>query len=99
MEIKMTDKAWKRRERDIAEFFHGERNPLSGSSSKHTRADVIHDNFFIEVKLRKRHSAITLWDEVKVMADKENKTPVICLCEKNRPGFWILIHSEDFLKI
>jgi hypothetical protein len=24
---------------------------------------------------------------------------VICLCEKNRPGFWIMVHSGDFLKL
>jgi hypothetical protein len=30
------------------------------------------------------------------LADKEKKTPVIALCEKNRPGFWIMVHSDDF---
>ena len=43
---------WKQRERDVAEFFHGQRNPLSGGNSKHTRADVIHDRLYIECKLR-----------------------------------------------
>ncbi len=30
---------------------------------------------------------------------KENKTPVVCLSERNRPGFWILVHSDDFTKL
>ena len=96
----MPDKFWKQRERDVSEFFHGKgRTPLSGGNSKITRADVIHDKLFIEVKTRSKHTAITLWDKTKVLAKKESKTPVVCLCEKNRPGFWILIHSDDLLKL
>ncbi len=95
----MPNKAWKQRERDVADFFHGQRNPLSGRNSKHTAADVIHDRLFIECKLRGKHSAVSLWDEVKTLAEKEGKTPVVCLCEKNRPGFWILVKDEDFPKI
>ena len=95
----MPDKAWKQRERDVANFFHGQRNPLSGRWGKHTAADIIHPTLFVEVKLRKKHTAVSLWDEVKALAEKEGKTPVVCLCEKNRAGFWILVHSEDFTKI
>jgi len=95
----MPDKFWKRREREVADFFGGSRNPLSGKCGKHTSGDVIHDKLYIEVKCRKKFSVITLWDSVKKLAAKEKKTPVICLCEKNRPGFWLLIHSDDFLKI
>ncbi|MGD0626599.1 MAG: hypothetical protein ABSB32_18035 [Thermodesulfobacteriota bacterium] len=95
----MTDKAWKQRERDVAGFFHDQRNPLSGRNSKHTGADVIHGRLFIECKLRKKHTAVSLWDEVKILAEKEEKTPVVVLCEKGRPGFWILIHNEDFMKL
>lgn len=95
----MADKAWKQRERDVAEFFHGQRNPLSGGSSRHTRADVIHPTLFIECKLRRKHTAVSLWDETKALAGKEGKTPVVVLCEKNRPGFWILVHSDDLVKL
>ena len=95
----MADNVWKQRERDVAEFFHGQRNPLSGRNSKHAAADVIHDRLFIECKLRKKHTVVSLWDEVKALAGKEGKTPVVVLCEKNRPGFWIMVHSEDFLKL
>ncbi len=60
---------------------------------------MIHDPLFIERKLREKHLAIPLWDEVEALADKEGKTPVVCLCEKNRPGFWIMVKSDDFLKL
>ena len=92
----MPDKAWKNRERLVAKYFNGDRNALSGINSKVTHSDVIHDDLFIECKLRAKHSAVKLWDDTKVLSDKENKTPVIALCEKNRPGFWIMVHSDDF---
>ena len=43
----MSDKAWKQRERKVADFFGGQRTPLSGGNGKITRADVIHDKLFI----------------------------------------------------
>jgi len=96
----MSDKAWKAFERRVADYFHGRRNPLSGGNSGNgTRADVIHDRLFIECKQRKKHTVISLWDQTKKLADKEKKTPVVCLSEKNRPGFWILVHSDDLLKL
>ena len=91
----MPDKAWKKRERYVATYFNGKRTPLSGGNGKITRADVIHDNLFIECKLRAKHTVVTLWDDTSKLAKEEGKTPVIALCEKNRPGFWIMVHSTD----
>lgn len=49
---------------------------------------------------RDKNGRMVFWaDEVKALADKEGKTPVVVLCEKNRPGFWIMVRSEDFLKL
>jgi len=96
----MSDKAWKAFERRVADYFHGRRNPLSGvNSGNGTRADVIHDRLFIECKQRERVALIRLWDRTKKFADKEHKTPVVCVSEKNRPGFWILVHSDDLPKL
>ena len=95
----MPDKAWKQRERNVACYFNGMRTPLSGGSGKITRADVIHDSLFIECKLRAKHTVITLWDQTAKLAKVEGKTPVIALCEKNRPGFWVMVHSSDLDKI
>tara|TARA_B100001245_G_C22504628_1_gene255403 strand:- start:61 stop:357 length:297 start_codon:yes stop_codon:yes gene_type:complete len=95
----MPDKAWKKRERDVASYFKGIRTPLSGGNGKVTRADVIHDTLFIECKLRAKHTVVSLWDYTAKLAKEENKTPVIALCEKNRPGFWVMVHSNDLLKL
>ena len=82
----MTNKAWKHRERDVASFFGGTRNALSGGNSKVTRADVIHNNLFIECKLRAKHSAIKLWYDTAILAKLEEKIAVSALCDKNRAG-------------
>lgn len=87
-------RSWKMREQQVAEFFHTERTPLSGVGSKHTASDTLHERLFIEVKLREKHSAVTLWDGAKKDANSEGKIPVVALCEKNRPGFWIMCHSS-----
>ena len=92
-------RTWKKRESNVADFFQGQRTPLSGVNSKITRSDVIHEDLFIECKLKKKHTVITLWDETKKLAVKEGKTPVIALCEKERPGFWIMVHSSDLEKL
>ena len=95
----MADKTWKAFERRVADFFHGKRNPLSGGNSGHTQADVIHDRLFIECKCREKFAVISLWDATKILADKEHKTPVVCLHENGRKGFFILVHSDDLLKL
>ena len=58
-------RTWKKRESNVANFFQGQRTPLSGGNSKITRSDVIHEDLFIECKLKKKHTVITLWDETK----------------------------------
>ena len=95
----MPDKAWKKRESDVAGFFDGKRTALSGGNGKITRADVMHDKLFIECKLRAKHTVVSLWDDTAKLAKEEEKTPVIALCEKNRPGFWVMVHSSDLYKL
>ena len=96
----MSDKAWKAFERRVAEWFGAVgRTPLSGGNSKHTRSDTLHDTLFIEAKQRVKHTAVTLWDETAKLARKEKKIPVVCLSEKNRPGFWVLVHSDDLTAV
>ena len=48
---------------------------------------------------KKKHGVITLYDETKKLADAENKIPVIALCQKNRKGFWIIVHEDDLDKV
>lgn len=99
MQIIMADKTWKKFERRVAAFFGTERTALSGGNSKLTRSDSLHPDLFIEAKQRKRFAVVRLWDATKRLADKEKKTPVVCVSEKGRAGFWILVHSDDLLKI
>ena len=86
---------WKAAERRIARFFGAERNPLSGGNSGHSRSDSLHPLLFVEAKHRVRHSAVTLWRDTAELAKQEEKIPVIALCEKNKPGFWVMCHSSD----
>jgi len=90
---------WKNIESKIAQFFNTERTPLSGGNSKHTRSDTLHKNLFIEVKYRKTHSAVALWRSILKKAQMEKKTPVVCLKEKHKPGFFIVCHSNDLTEI
>ena len=40
-----------KKRKNVATYFNGKRTPLSENNGKVTRADVIHDNLFIECKL------------------------------------------------
>ena len=95
----MPNKAWKNRERDVANYFNGKRTPLRGGHGKVVRADAIHEDLDIECKSRAKHTVISLWDDTAKLAKEEGKTPVIALCEKNRPGFWVMVHSSDLYKL
>lgn len=95
----MPEKHWKIMERKIAEFFGTVRTALSGSNSKVTRSDTLHERLFIEAKTRKQHSVVGLWRNTKMLAEKESKIPVVCLTEKGKHGFWIVCHSSDLTAI
>ena len=92
-------RTWKKFESRVAAYFGGERNPLSGGNSKHTRADVIHNDLFIECKLRQNPAIWNLYENTKEMAIDENKIPVLAIQKKNKKGFLICVHSNDFKKI
>jgi len=53
----------------------------------------------VEAKLRAKHSVVTLFDETAVLAKREDKTPVVSLAEKCRPGFWIMCRPEDLAQV
>lgn len=95
----MPDKAWKAFERRFSRYFGGYRNPLSGRNSRAAECDTVHPHLTIEGKQRAKHSAVTLWDKTNALAAKEGKLPVVVLGEKNRPGFWILVHSDDLCAV
>lgn len=86
---------WKSFERKVAEYFGGKRTPLSGMNSSHTSSDVIHDELYIECKLRNSFSLWTLFEDTKKKAKIESKIPVVSIKEKGKEGFLILIDPND----
>lgn len=74
--------AWKHAERRVAVILEGKRIPLSGASAYTAKGDVELPGIFIEVKYRKRHTVFTLWNDVKAVALKERKEPVLVLAQR-----------------
>jgi len=98
----MADKAWKKRERQVARWFGVQRVPGSGCDAKYGRtsaSDSTHGRLYVETKYRKKYGAVTLWDSVKIKAGREGKTPVVAIAEHRRPGFWLVIHADDFERV
>jgi hypothetical protein len=94
-------RTWQQAEGRAAAFFGIRRQVCSGSSGRQdlTASDSNHPTLFIESKLRARHAARKLHDATKLLAAKEGKTPVLAHFVKNRPGFLLVIDSEDFLTV
>jgi len=59
----------------------------------------INPNLLIKKEEKKKHSVISLWDATKKLAESENKTTVLALCQKHRKGFWIVCHEDDLEKV
>ena len=99
----MSDKTWKRFERNVSDYFNTYRNPLSSRFSRHdTESDTLHPHLYIEAKRdRKYFPRIIrdLIDDVRKCAKKEKKTPVIALKMHDKRGFFLLIHSSDLTKV
>ena len=59
----MADRTWKQKERDAAAYWGGRRNVLSGAvgAQDGSKADVIHDRLFIEVKYRAKCPVWNAW--------------------------------------
>ncbi len=95
----MPDKLWKATERRIAQLFDSKRNSLSGMNSKITGADVIHPDFYIEVKERSRIPFYATFQEVRNNAKKEGKIPMIILHQKSMKDDLVMINLKDFIKL
>jgi len=95
----MPDASWKRDERQVASALGGERNPLSGSASRHTAGDVIHPTFYVECKRRKRWSVWALYEDVKRRAEREGKVPLLTLKQYRKQGHLVVLSLADFVHI
>lgn len=90
---------WKNAERKIARWFGSERNPLSGRNSRHSASDSLHPRLFIETKYAARWAVLTIWRKALGFAKKEGKVPLVCLKEKGKEGFWIVVHSSHLVAV
>jgi hypothetical protein len=88
-------KAWKEHERRTARRLGGVRNPLSGSLSCNTGADIIHPRLYVECKYRSRFAFLTVMRQVEQKSKKEGKMPLLVLQEKNAKHAYILIPLND----
>ncbi len=98
----MPEKAWKQFERRVARFFHADgRTPLSGSTSRHTASDTLHDTLYIECKQRKKKSAaVSLFRQTEALARKEKKVPVVALQQTGDTRGWLLvIRPQDLFAV
>lgn len=93
-------RTWKKVEAAVAEFLApgvGRRTPLSGANSGHdTSSDCLNVGVYAEVKMREKHTVYTLMEDTRKKALKEKLLPVVCLKEKSRHGFLLVIDSRDF---
>lgn len=92
----MADKAWKAFERRVAADWNTVRNSLSGSNSKMTASDSLHDRIFLEGKLNAESPFWRLYLKAKPLADKEGKAVVLCLGKKHQKGYVVAFHVDDF---
>lgn len=94
---KTARRTWQRAEGRAAALFGSRRQYGSGGGGREdqTRSDSTHPRLFLELKLREVHTAVTLWGTVKHLARLERKVPVCVLSEKNRPGQWLVVHTDD----
>jgi hypothetical protein len=102
-------RTWQKFEERAAAFFGSRRRVLSGSTNRQDIEgdDSVHPRLHIEAKLRAKHGVFRIWDEARASAAKlkdslqrkgvpGHKEVVVCLQEKNREGFLVCVHSNDF---
>ena len=94
-------KTWKKLEQKVARLCGTERTPLSGRNGKLTRSDTLDKTFFIECKLRKDPAIWNLYEQVELLALKENKIPVLVIKKKGKHGELFIVNDKylkEFIK-
>lgn len=89
----MSDKAWKREEREVAKAFDTTRALMKGTNEK---TDIQHALFCVDVKLRQRWDVEKWFEELRAYADKQNKIPILTL-RKPRSKRRLAVVDFDFL--
>jgi hypothetical protein len=94
-------RTWQRTEARAAALFGARRQYGSGSSGRldETRSDSTHPTLFVESKLRASSAVRSLHDASRALAVREEKTPVLALFDKGRPGFLLVVHVDDMATV
>jgi hypothetical protein len=93
----MSPKAtWKSVERRVAAMFGAKRIALSGSNNTQaqTCSDTDHPFLFVEIKHRKKIPFYATWIQVKRMAAKEGKIPVVVIHQANTGEYIAMVSAE-----
>jgi len=75
----MTDKAWKRLERETARALGGKRIYFGTDAG-----DVSHPIFFVECKYRQSWSVWKHWEKCREQAKKQGKTPLLVIKQRGK---------------
>ena len=91
---------WKNLEREVAEALGGKRNYGSGGIVQGgSRADVLHDKYWIECKYRSSFLHHSLFGVARSKAKKEGKIPIVVSRSKCHHDALVIIKLEDFKKL
>ena len=77
----MSDKPWKRFEREIASQFNTKRKLAKGTS---TKDDIEHDVFCVDCKAQKKWSIARWFRDLRAAASEENKIPLLICREPKK---------------
>lgn len=92
----MTEKPWKRHEREIAQTFDTERVLEKGRGAPDFETETVVGEVKSRQSLPKwlKDAVAQAWCYVLPF---DGKMPVVCLKERGTRGFLVVIHSDDFM--
>ncbi len=96
------ERAWKRAERTVARLLGGERTPLSGSNSRHTSADAIEVDEYLEHKRRKSDPVHAQLSQLGERARRRDRWPVIfydLVGDDGPRARWVAIWLERYVHL
>jgi hypothetical protein len=93
----MSDRPWKKHERQAAAIFGTRRKIGSGCQGRDdaTRSDSNHPTLFIECKTRARSAVRSLMNDTAELAKAEGKVPILALRETGKPGAVWCVRQQD----
>jgi len=88
--------AWKADERKVAKKVGGKRVALSGGPGAPSRADVLTNHFFIEVKRRERFGGAQWLEDALAKGLREERTGVVVVHVAHSQQWVVLMDLDDF---